>query len=65
MSHTWIIDSGATDHMTENRGIMFSFTLASKYSISIWLPHTHSGYLNCRYHLYSYFIVCYLLILFF
>ena len=27
-SHTWIINSGATDHMTENRGIMSSFTLA-------------------------------------
>ena len=30
MSHTWIIDLGATDHMTENQDIMFSFTPDSK-----------------------------------
>jgi len=36
MSHAWIIDSEETDQMTENQGIMFSFTLAS-YSNSIVL----------------------------
>jgi len=33
MSHTWIIDSGATDHMTENRGIMSSFTSTSNFAV--------------------------------
>jgi len=29
MSNTWVIVSGATDHMTGNRGIMSSFTPTS------------------------------------
>ena len=29
LSNTWIIDLGATDHMSGNRGIMFSFTPTS------------------------------------
>ena len=36
MSHTWVINSRASDHMTGNRSIMYSFTHAS-YSNSVVL----------------------------
>jgi len=66
MSHTWIIDLGATNHMTGNRGSMSSFTPAS-YSNSVVLAdnsHTLIQIIDTAtttslflYHLFSIYFV--------